>query len=145
MQASPGSVTSAAFAELERVTRDIESGLSAFRRYDKINYLMLMMVDPDVLYVDEGTILTSAGSAAGIDLWLHLVRRDFGPARANEVARQMDARQDEAAAMGQELRHAALCLLLQHDVVAAAHLVEVAGQVEGHHRLAAAAIGGAVS
>jgi len=37
----------------------------------------------------------------------------------DDVARQMEARQDEAAAMGQELRHAALCLLLQHDVVAA--------------------------
>lgn len=48
-----------------------------------------VIVDPDVLYVDEGTILTSAGSAAGIDLCLHLVRRDFGPARANEVARRM--------------------------------------------------------
>lgn len=48
-----------------------------------------VLVDPDVLSVDEGTILTSAGSAAGIDLCLHLVRRDFGPARANEVARRM--------------------------------------------------------
>ncbi|MFW6077406.1 MAG: HIT family protein [Hyphomicrobiales bacterium] len=37
-----------AFAELARVTRDIETGLPAFRAYDKINYLMLMMVDPDV-------------------------------------------------------------------------------------------------
>ncbi|HEX9162595.1 MAG TPA: transcriptional regulator FtrA [Thermoanaerobaculia bacterium] len=46
-------------------------------------------VEPDVLYVDEGTILTSAGSAAGIDLCLHLVRRDYGAAVANEVARRM--------------------------------------------------------
>lgn len=37
-----------AFAELARVTRDIETGLAAFRPFDKINYLMLMMVDPDV-------------------------------------------------------------------------------------------------
>lgn len=37
-----------AFAELARAVRDIETGLSAFRPYDKINYLMLMMVDPDV-------------------------------------------------------------------------------------------------
>ncbi|HMC59155.1 MAG TPA: DJ-1/PfpI family protein, partial [Candidatus Solibacter sp.] len=35
-------------------------------------------VEPDVLYVDEGSILTSAGSAAGIDLCLHIVRRDYG-------------------------------------------------------------------
>jgi AraC family transcriptional activator FtrA len=44
---------------------------------------------PDVLYVDEGAILTSAGSAAGIDLCLHLVRRDFGPGAANAVARRL--------------------------------------------------------
>ena len=46
-------------------------------------------VDPDVLYIDEGQILTSAGSAAGIDLLLHLVRRDFGPEAANKVARRL--------------------------------------------------------
>ncbi len=46
-------------------------------------------VVPDVLYVDEGQILTSAGSAAGIDLCLHLIRRDFGPAAANMVARRL--------------------------------------------------------
>ncbi|MEU9128022.1 helix-turn-helix domain-containing protein [Kitasatospora sp. NPDC048540] len=45
-------------------------------------------VDPDVLYVDNGTILTSAGSAAGIDLCLHLVRRDHGARVANTVARR---------------------------------------------------------
>ncbi|MGE0211262.1 MAG: HIT family protein [Parvibaculaceae bacterium] len=41
-------ISPAAFAELSRVTRDVETGLNAFRPYDKINYLMLMMVDPDV-------------------------------------------------------------------------------------------------
>jgi len=44
-------------------------------------------VDPDVLYVDQGQVLTSAGAAAGLDLCLHLVRRDFGAAVAAEVAR----------------------------------------------------------
>ncbi len=44
---------------------------------------------PDVLYVDEGTVLTSAGSAAGIDLCLHLIRRDFGTKAANMVARRL--------------------------------------------------------
>lgn len=44
---------------------------------------------PDVLYVDEGTILTAAGSGAGIDLCLHIVRRQFGPDAANSVARRM--------------------------------------------------------
>lgn len=46
-------------------------------------------VDPNVLYVDEGGVLTSAGSAAGLDLCLHLVRRDYGPAIANQVARRL--------------------------------------------------------
>ncbi|MER7048997.1 GlxA family transcriptional regulator [Streptomyces jumonjinensis] len=45
-------------------------------------------VDPDVLYVDDGDVLTSAGVAAGIDLCLHLVRRDHGSAIANDVARR---------------------------------------------------------
>jgi AraC family transcriptional activator FtrA len=46
-------------------------------------------LEPDVLYVDEGDILTSAGSAAGLDLCLHIVRRDHGPDVANEVARHL--------------------------------------------------------
>ena len=41
-------ISGEAFAELHKVTGDIEAGLSAFRPYEKINYLMLMMVDPDV-------------------------------------------------------------------------------------------------
>ncbi|MEV8568327.1 helix-turn-helix domain-containing protein [Streptomyces sp. NPDC051322] len=45
-------------------------------------------VDPDVLFVDDGEVLTSAGVAAGIDLCLHIVRRDHGAAVANDVARR---------------------------------------------------------
>ncbi|MDQ1661966.1 MAG: hypothetical protein QOJ68_1946 [Blastococcus sp.] len=45
-------------------------------------------LDPDVLFVDDGDVLTSAGVAAGIDLLLHLVRRDHGTAAANRVARR---------------------------------------------------------
>jgi len=45
-------------------------------------------VDADVLFVDDGDVLTSAGVAAGIDLCLHMVRRDHGTAVANEVARR---------------------------------------------------------
>lgn len=44
-------------------------------------------INPDVLFVDDGDILTSAGVAAGIDLCLHLVRRDHGSRIANDVAR----------------------------------------------------------
>ena len=46
-------------------------------------------VVPDVLYIDEGNLLTAAGSAAGIDLSLHLVRRDWGASAANGVARRL--------------------------------------------------------
>lgn len=45
-------------------------------------------VDPDVLFVDNGQVLTSAGGAAGIDLCLHLVRRDHGAEVANGAARR---------------------------------------------------------
>jgi AraC family transcriptional regulator, transcriptional activator FtrA len=48
-----------------------------------------VLVEPDVLYVDDGDILTSAGSAAGIDLCLHIVRRDYGAEVANQVARRL--------------------------------------------------------
>ncbi|MEU2030391.1 GlxA family transcriptional regulator [Nocardia amamiensis] len=44
-------------------------------------------VDPDVLYVDNGSLLTSAGAAAGIDMCLHLIRRDYGSAVAADAAR----------------------------------------------------------
>jgi AraC family transcriptional activator FtrA len=46
-------------------------------------------VERDVLYVDDGQILTSAGSAAGLDCCLHLVRRDFGVKVANRLARSL--------------------------------------------------------
>lgn len=49
----------------------------------------LIEVDPDVLYVDAGQLITSAGSAAGIDACLHLVARDFGTHVANSVARRL--------------------------------------------------------
>jgi AraC family transcriptional activator FtrA len=46
-------------------------------------------VEPDVLYVDDGDVLTSAGSAAGLDLCLHIVRKDYGARVANQVARRL--------------------------------------------------------
>jgi AraC family transcriptional activator FtrA len=49
----------------------------------------LVTVDPGVLFVDEGDILTSAGSAAGIDLCLHVVRHDYGTEIATQLARQL--------------------------------------------------------
>lgn len=56
----------------------------AFReRFPKVRY------EDDVLYVDEGDVVTSAGCAAGLDACLHVVRSDFGPRVANMVARRM--------------------------------------------------------
>ncbi len=49
----------------------------------------LLSVDPDVLFVDDGDILTGAGSAAGIDLCLHIVRQDHGSEVATLLARQL--------------------------------------------------------
>jgi AraC family transcriptional regulator, transcriptional activator FtrA len=53
------------------------------RRYPELS------VDPGVLFVDEGDILTGAGSAAGIDLCLHIVRQDYGSEVATRLARQL--------------------------------------------------------
>jgi AraC family transcriptional activator FtrA len=53
------------------------------RRYPDVS------VDPGVLYVDEGDILTSAGSAASIDLCLHVVRQDYGAEVASQLARRL--------------------------------------------------------
>ena len=52
------------------------------------NRYPLVMLDPDVLFIDDGDILTSAGVAAGIDLCLHVVRRDHGSEVANRTARR---------------------------------------------------------
>ncbi|MFJ3789542.1 GlxA family transcriptional regulator [Kitasatospora sp. NPDC090091] len=46
-------------------------------------------VEPDALYVDEGRVVTGAGAAAGFDLCLHLLRREYGAAAANAVARDL--------------------------------------------------------
>ncbi|GFH34526.1 GlxA family transcriptional regulator [Streptomyces pacificus] len=48
----------------------------------------LVRFDEDVLFVDDGDLLSSAGAAAGVDVCLHLVRRDHGSALANQVARR---------------------------------------------------------
>ncbi|MGP4006304.1 GlxA family transcriptional regulator [Streptomyces sp. 4N124] len=47
------------------------------------------IIEPDVLYVDEDPVITSAGTAAGIDACLHIVRKDEGPEVANAIARRM--------------------------------------------------------
>ena len=49
----------------------------------------LAEVDPDVLYVDDGAVITSAGTAAGIDACLHVVRQAWGARAATTIARRM--------------------------------------------------------
>jgi transcriptional regulator GlxA family with amidase domain len=66
-----------------RVTTHWNSAPRLAERYPEVE------VDPRVLYIDDGDILTSAGSAACMDLCLYIVRQDFGAEVANTVARQM--------------------------------------------------------
>nr|WP_108221672.1 helix-turn-helix domain-containing protein [Streptomyces sp. 303MFCol5.2] len=49
----------------------------------------MVTVEPDALYIDEGPVITGAGAAAGFDLCLHLLRREYGAAMANAVARDV--------------------------------------------------------
>src|ERR1700729_1595653 len=60
-------------------------------------------VQPDVLYIDEEQVLTSAGVAAGIDLCLHIVRRDHGTRAANAVARRIVVAPQRAGGQAQFL------------------------------------------
>lgn len=63
-------------------------------------------VDPDVLYVDEGAVLTSAGAAAALDLCLHMVRLDYGSAVAAEAARLSVMPLERAGGQSQFIVHA---------------------------------------
>jgi AraC family transcriptional activator FtrA len=65
-----------------RATTHWDSTDRLARRYPRVS------VDPSVLYVDEGSVLTSAGVAAGLDLCLHVIRRDHGAAVAAQIARR---------------------------------------------------------
>lgn len=69
---------------------DGKSATTHWRYVEELSELYPQIdVQANVLYVDNGSTLTSAGSAAGIDAGLHLIRRDYGPAIANQVARRM--------------------------------------------------------
>ncbi|OLT22734.1 AraC family transcriptional regulator [Actinomadura sp. CNU-125] len=62
-------------------------------------------VDPSVLFVDEGAVLTSAGVAAGVDLCLHIVRRDHGAATAARTARRIIMPPQRDGGQAQFIRH----------------------------------------
>lgn len=70
-------------------------GLHATTHWKHVEHLErdfpAVTVDRDVLYVDEGEVLTSAGVCCGIDLCLHIVRRDLGAVVANQIARGLVA------------------------------------------------------
>ncbi len=63
-------------------------------------------VDATALYVDEGAVMTSAGLSAGIDLCLHVVRKDFGVAAGERVARRMVAVPHREGGQAQFIKHA---------------------------------------
>ncbi|MGW0608146.1 GlxA family transcriptional regulator [Streptomyces sp. NPDC002640] len=66
-----------------RATTHWMNAVDFAHRFPRVTY------DPSVLYIEDGNVLTSAGTGAVIDLCLHLVRQDHGSAVANEVARRM--------------------------------------------------------
>lgn len=67
----------------KRATAHWNSTQALAERFPKIQ------VEHGMIYVDEGSVITSAGGAAGVDLCLHLIRRDFGIDVANRTARRM--------------------------------------------------------
>lgn len=66
-----------------RATTHWEYAQAMAERFPKVH------VDPNVLYVEDGNVLTSAGTAAGLDACLHLLRQRLGAAEANRVARRL--------------------------------------------------------
>ena len=62
-------------------------------------------VEPDVLFVDEGSIVTSAGASSGMDMCLHVIRRDHGQAVAARVARLAVAPLSRDGGQAQFIRH----------------------------------------
>ncbi|NUK01375.1 helix-turn-helix domain-containing protein [Streptomyces lunaelactis] len=82
------SICTGAFALAEAGLLDGLTATTHWREAERLaERYRAVTVDRDVLYVDEGQILTSAGASAGVDLCLHLVGRDHGAAVANSVAR----------------------------------------------------------
>lgn len=73
------------------------------KRFPQIN------VEPNVLYVDEGSLLTSAGSAAGLDLGLHLISRIYGQKIANFIARNLVLPAQRSGGQAQFIPHPTLC------------------------------------
>jgi transcriptional regulator GlxA family with amidase domain len=84
------SVCSGAFVLAEAGVLDGRTATTHWMHTDRLAaQYPAIKVDPDVLFVEDGTVITSAGTAAGIDAALHLVRLEHGAAAANVIARRM--------------------------------------------------------
>ncbi|MGJ6966764.1 helix-turn-helix domain-containing protein [Streptosporangium sp. G11] len=84
------SICSGAFALAEASLLDGRRATTHWRYAELLSRRYpAVQVDPNVLYIDDDNVLTSAGSAAGLDLCLHVIRQDFGAAIANAVARRL--------------------------------------------------------
>lgn len=96
-----GAFTLAAAGLLDgrRATTHWAAAAELARRYPRVD------VDPAVLYVDEGQVLTSAGAAAGLDLCLHVIRRDLGAGPAAAVARRTVMPLERAGGQAQFIVH----------------------------------------
>lgn len=84
------SVCSGAFALAQAGILDGRRATTHWMHTDKLaQWYPRTTVDPDVLFVEDGKVVTSAGTAAGIDAALHIVRKEHGAAATNVVARRM--------------------------------------------------------
>jgi AraC family transcriptional activator FtrA len=84
------SICTGAFALAAAGLLDGRRATTHWRHADELRVrFSAVAVAPEVLYVDEGDVATSAGVAAGIDLCLHLVRHDHGADVAGDIARRM--------------------------------------------------------
>ncbi len=100
------SICTGAFALAQAGILDGRRAATHWRHADELAAsFSTVTVDPDVLYVDQGQVLTSAGVATGIDLCLHLIRADHGARAANAVARQVVIAPHRDGGQAQYIRH----------------------------------------
>lgn len=84
------SICSGAFVLAHAGLLDGKRATTHWRYFDQLAAgFPTVRIEADALYVEDGAIVTSAGSAAGLDMLLHLVRSDFGAAIANQVAQRL--------------------------------------------------------
>jgi AraC family transcriptional activator FtrA len=84
------SICSGAFVLAHAGLLDGRRATTHWRHFDRLAAdFPAIDIEPDALYVEDGKIVTSAGSAAGLDMLLHLVRSDFGADIANKVAQRL--------------------------------------------------------